>query len=186
MASEIGIDFGRALDRIGVYLRERARSRFQDQSFGGDEWAERSVPNIAGIISDFQDRGRSPSAIPLRRFEARPALIDTGTLRKSIDYRVEDDGATVTVGTNLPYARKMQEGGRSDFRIDAQTGAKLKRLAASAKVKNLGDAERVARRLESVAEVDTFSVDIPPRTFIGIDEEDEDEIMGIFERSITL
>ncbi len=186
MADGVDIDFRTAMDRIGKYLREKARSRFRDQSFAGEEWDERAVPNIAGIISDFQERGRTPGGIPKRRFDPRPALIDTGELRKSIDYRVEDDGTTVTVGTNLPYAQKMQEGGVSRFDIDQATGAKLKRLATTAKVKNLDDAERVARRLESVAEMDTFEVEIPPRTFLGIDEEDEEEIVSIFERSINL
>lgn len=178
------IDFSESLSAIGVYLRERARSRFLEQEFGGQQWQERGVPNIAGIISDIQERGRTAANIPARRFDARPALIDTGTLRRSISYRIEDDQLTVTVGSNLPYARKMQEGGESTFQIDARTRSELLKLANSALVKSQPDAERIQRALVATANKDEVTVSNSRRTFIGIDDEDVQEIFAILDATL--
>ena len=94
------------LTAIGAYLTARSQAAFKDQSFGGVAWPERHVPNIAGIVSDLNAGATNPKR---RRFVPRPALVDTGALRRSISWQVQ--GSSVVVGTALPYASVHQVGG---------------------------------------------------------------------------
>lgn len=96
----------RTLKQVGILLVAQAQENFEDQAFGSKKWQPRAVPNVYGILADL-DAGKNP---PARRFEDRPALIDTGRLRSSIAFRILN-ATTVEVGTNVPYADVHQEGG---------------------------------------------------------------------------
>jgi len=84
-----------ALTAIGVMMVAESQDAFQQQRHGSVEWPARSNPNVYGILADF---AAGKSAPPARRFQDRPALIDTGRLRSSIAFRVS--GKSVTVGTD--------------------------------------------------------------------------------------
>lgn len=120
-----------ALTAAGTLLASRARARFTNQGTGGafrsaigqaaeiilpgmfgafiggmtGKWPARRVPNVLGIISDLE-AGRS---IQAKRFEARPALVDTGALRDSIRFTVA--GTSVTLLSSMPYASLHEKGG---------------------------------------------------------------------------
>lgn len=94
-----------ALNAVGTMLASRARASFAAQRRGAP-WLPRAVPNVLGILADLE-AGRSPSP---KRFEPRPALVDTGALRASIRYRVV--GRTrLEVSASAPYATLMRRGG---------------------------------------------------------------------------
>lgn len=98
---------GKAFDesRLGEYIWPR---RYPNQGEG-----DRFV-NIAGIVSDFS-QGKEP---PLRRFQARPPLLDTGWLRRTAKDRSKSlrllNTHEVEVGTTDPKAARHQWGGQSE------------------------------------------------------------------------
>jgi len=107
----------------GAIMVARSQQAFRNQGLEGDDrggWEPRSVPNVAGVVADL---ARGPS-VKGRRFQERPALVDTGALRASISFRLIGLDA-VEVGSNLPYAGKMQEGGSSTLPINATVAANL-------------------------------------------------------------
>ena len=75
----------RIMKGLGALALGYAQSAFDKQSLGADLWKERypkqtgAKVNIAGIVADFI-AGKNP---PNRRFEARPAGIDEGKLKRS-------------------------------------------------------------------------------------------------------
>lgn len=97
-----------ALRQIGALMVAESQEAFRNQRFGGQAWPERRVPNVFGIIQDLYEGKKS---IPKRRFEARPALRDTGRLAASIAWQLVGTDA-VEVGSNLPYAADHQVGGK--------------------------------------------------------------------------
>jgi len=96
----------RALKQVGILLVAAAQEAFADQAHGPTKWKPRAVPNVYGILADI-DAGKTP---PGRRFEDRPALVDTGRLRSSISFRLVS-AKVVEVGSNLPYADRLNRGG---------------------------------------------------------------------------
>lgn len=97
-----------ALTQVGVIMVAESQKAFRDQSFGGKKWPARAVPNVYGIIADFAAGKKKP---PDRRFEKRPALMDTGALARSIAFRLSGANAVI-VGTQLKYASAHQYGGK--------------------------------------------------------------------------
>jgi phage gpG-like protein len=100
-----------ALKVIGLN-QVKVTVRGWQQQGRGTQWAPRRVPNIAGALSDLAKSG----TIKARRFSPRPALVDTGALRQSISYALRGK-KSITFGSNLAYANRMQEGGASTFQI---------------------------------------------------------------------
>jgi len=95
------------LKQIGALMVAESQEAFAQQKFAGKQWQPRKVPNVFALIADFA-AGKKP---PARRFEARPALRDTGRLAASIAFRVA--GNATEVGTNLPYAATLNDGGET-------------------------------------------------------------------------
>jgi phage gpG-like protein len=101
-------NFKRISRKIEIYLQSQFILAFQKQG-RGTKWESRMTPNIPGIIRDLS----SGQNIKKRRFDPRPALMDTGRLKNS--------GATRTVGnkiywgSNLPYSGLHQWGGKSEI-----------------------------------------------------------------------
>lgn len=148
---------------VGLYLVGKTQSSFRTQGRGGISWAPRGVPNRIGVLLDLQ-AGRVP---PARRFEARPAAIDTGRLRSSITYRVQ--GNTVTVGANVAYASDVQRGSTKTITIDRGL-----RQALAEWLRSLSGARRSAMRQSFgfLFSTGSLSVTVPPRPFLLLTAED--------------
>ncbi len=97
-----------ALKKIGALMLAASQKAFREQKFGKIVWKPRKVPNTFGIITDFSKSGNSKP--PKRRFEASPVLINTGQLRRTINFALVGKDA-VEVGSNLPYAGTHNFGG---------------------------------------------------------------------------
>jgi phage gpG-like protein len=97
-----------AMRAAGALLVGKAQRSFRAQRRGRVQWPERGAPNVAGILSDM-NAGREP---PSRRFEARPALIDTGNLRRSIHFIVSGPDR-ITLIASATYASQHERGGTS-------------------------------------------------------------------------
>ena len=109
------------LKQFGTLITLRAQKAFKDQRRGSFAWKERAVPNVPGILSDIR-RGKNP---PTRRFDPRPAAVDTGHLAGSIAFRVTG-AKTVEIGTVVPYASVQQFGGEVDIPIDMDLKTKIR------------------------------------------------------------
>jgi len=96
------------LKQIGILMVAESQDAFKAQRWDGTPWRPRGKVNTFGILADF---GQGRSSPPSRRMDQRPALVDTGALRRSIAYRVV--GRVVKVGTVLPYANVHQKGGKT-------------------------------------------------------------------------
>ena len=123
------------LKQIGAFLLGRAQAAFTDQRFDGKAWAERYPRqrpprlNVAGAIQDFARTSR----LKKRRFEPRPAGMDTGSLRRSMSFRATPlpKGGLVEVGSVLPYAGRVQFGGESRQPITATIKANMAKFLRS-------------------------------------------------------
>lgn len=114
----------RALKQIGILGVAESQGAFRSQRFGANTWPTRGVPNVFGIIADFAAGRTAP---PNRRFDPRPALIDTGGLRGSLAYRPVGQ-TTVEWGTVKTYAAVHQTGGPIESEVlDADTQARIAR-----------------------------------------------------------
>jgi len=125
-----------AVYALGLMVVGRAQKAFQEQKRGAVNWAPRASPNIIGILADL-NRGANP---PGRRFQPRPAGMDTGNLMASLDARrgaltaLASD--TVEVGTMAPGASLIQFGGESTQPVTADT-----KIALDAWLTKRGDPE---------------------------------------------
>ena len=98
----------RSFDRQGLHFEDEWEPRYPSQ--------QTVYVNIAGAIMDLTD---GPT-IKAHRFDNRPAVVDTGLLRRSLS----PSGAVsitgtfeVSVGTTVPYGGKHQFGGEEDIPI---------------------------------------------------------------------
>lgn len=104
------------LAQVGAFVKSKAQAAFRDQKRGNVSWPERGVPNVFGIIADLK-AGKRP---PARRFESRPAGVDSGFTRKMIAYRVTSD-SDVEIGVTSKGAHLLQKGGESESEVIDQT-----------------------------------------------------------------
>jgi len=122
----------RFLTRAGLVLAERARHAFDIgvQARGGYAWPARAVPNVIGILDDLA-HDKNP---PPRRWDPRPAGVDKGLLKGSLNAQAVHlvSGDTVEVGTNAEGAGLIQHGGEVDVEVDATLKGKVKGYLARA------------------------------------------------------
>jgi phage gpG-like protein len=163
-------DPGPLLESIGLLMAGRTQAAFRDQGRGGNQWPGRGVPNRIGILEDLR-AGRTP---PERRFEARPAGIDTGRLRSSIAYRVE--GNSVVIGSNLSYASDVQRGSPKTIQVQGDL-----RKALAAWLRSLtGDRRAAMRRAFGyLFHVGALTVKVPARPFVLLTEDDRKKILAL-------
>lgn len=160
------------LKQIGAVLVANAQKRFKDQSFDNKTpWQERQTPNAMGVISDLL-RGKDP---PDRRLQGRPALIDTGQTRNSIDFRILGPNE-LEYGSNLPHAGVLHAGGQT------------KSLPVTKEVKD-GLAKLIKKNpdygpLKFLFNKEEHSVNVPARPFVGISAQDGDDIRSIVQRAL--
>lgn len=156
-----------ALGEAAVSFSVRA---FTDQAFAGDPWPERypnqdpgEMVNVAGVVSDLA-AGRA--SIPARRFEDRPALVDTGALRDSITWRLAGADA-VEVGSNLPYADMHQRGGISRQPVSSGMRRVLARFLKREKRRR----PWLGKRLGFLFQKDMLETRVNARPFVGVTDE---------------
>lgn len=151
-----------ALKQIGVIMVAESQRAFKDQRFGREDWEERAVPNVFGIISDFHLGRRQP---PARRFESRPALRDTGRLASSISFALKGT-EVVEVGSNLPYAGVLHRGGK----IESKPITEVVRQLLWKWLRGKGSAwrDRLGWLLNRKFRYRTLTAEVPPRPIVGI------------------
>jgi phage gpG-like protein len=160
------------LDAIGSYLAARSQRAFQDQSFNGEAWPARRVPNVMGIVADL-NRGGPPRS---RRFDDRPALTDTGNLRRSITWEVRGD--SVLVGTTVEYASAHQAGGPTQPIRLTPTGRRGLALFLRREPELREDLGWLFAR-------EVATANVPARPFVGLQDGDLDEIGRIITEATT-
>lgn len=125
------------LKGAGGLALAQAQRAFKEQQLEDKRWPERypkqkePFVNIAGVVADFLEGRKKP---PDRRFDRRPAGIDTAETLRSLTpgKSMRMDGQAVVVGT--PFVKKgskIQFGGRSRQPVNKQVkdllGEHLKR-----------------------------------------------------------
>lgn len=174
--------WNRILKQIGIFLVTEATAAFNNQRLGTFKWPERypnqkagEKVNVAGIVSDLS-QGKKP---PARRFEARPAGIDTSdTLRSlSMSSAVQKVGFAVTVRAGTPYSKRVQEGGQSTQAIDEQV-----RLGLTALLKKRPE---LRKRLGFLYSTDTLETTVNARPFLGVTSEAQTRIMRIVDENLS-
>jgi phage gpG-like protein len=166
-----------ALKGIGAMMVSESQRAFTEQKFGEDEWRPRAVPNIAGIISDFHAGKREP---PKRRFEDRPALVDTGALKGPAGIVFKVMGNVVVVGSNRPGVGTLHKGGKVEsLPITASVQELLGKWLAG---KGSKWADKLGFLLNEKWTGKTRKMKVPKRPIVGLTEqtiEDIREIIGV-------
>lgn len=175
---------GPILDAIGLMLVGRAQSAFRDQGRGGVSWLPRSVPNRAGVLMDLK-AGKKPSE---RRWDPRPAGIDTGETRASITHEVH--GTRVEVGSNLNKATEIQEGATTTIALDRDLRGKLaawlrsltgaaKRGKKDARASKSERASKARQAFGPLFTLGALTVITPPRPFLMITDADRRDAFAL-------
>jgi len=168
-------DPSEVLKAIGALMTQRVQRSFRTKKRGSHVWEPRGVPNVAGIISDF-NKGQNPKA---RRFSTAGLMIDTTRLRGSIEPSVS--GNSVTIGTNVPYARKLQEGIASTVSLTFAGRQKLRqwyRGQSKRKRKEFGKEMGWLFRKTSI------TVTPSARPFLTIEDQDVKEVMKLVKERV--
>lgn len=157
------------LRALGLMVVGRAQRAFGDQKRGSFAWAPRATPNILGILADL-NRDKTP---PARRFQARPAGVDTGNLMQSLTpgrastvKPVAKD--TVDVGTVAPGADLIQYGGEAFQPVTAKTKENLRRWLQRKNDPELSKFLKFLLRKD----VDGYGVDVPARPYLLVTDQD--------------
>lgn len=158
------------LSIIGAYSLASAQRAFVDQrSPTGQPWPARypnqaeDFLNVAGALSDLTTGAR----IKGRRYDRLPAGRDTGDLIGRLTYEVRP--GELAVGSNVPYAKKFQEGGTSSQPIPITNLRAFLRRSPRGGVerKRLGPVLAAYRRGQRV-----WTTTSPPRPFVDLGEQD--------------
>lgn len=160
-----------ALKQIGALMVAESQRAFREQKHGADAWDARAAVNVYGIIADFA-QGRSKP--PQRRFERRPALSDTGRLRRSIAYRTASQ-RSVIVGSNLPYAATHQYGGRIESEVI--TPSLRRALWKWLKKQDAGLKRQLGWLLNKKFQGERLSGEVEARPFVGVTRRTKRDIL---------
>jgi phage gpG-like protein len=165
-----------ALKQIGVFMVAESQQAFREQRFGDERWPPRGVPNVMAIIEDFHAGKREP---PARRFERRPALMDTGRLAASIAFRLIGR-EIVEVGSGLDYAGVQHTGGE----VESKTITKDVQRRMWEWLRNESDErkDQLWWLLSPKRTGTTLKREVPRRPIVGITEqtiEDVREAVGV-------
>lgn len=154
------------MEMIGRYLRSASQIAFLNQSFDGKKWPARSGspghPSILGAVADLE---KGPE-IKDSRFTDRPALVDTGALRRSITYIAGKK--TVRLTSHLPYAQLMNDGGPASLPVTVTVKNNLKAL--------LKAEPGLRSSLGFLFGREEVHAEIPERKFLGVAESSRDKI----------
>ncbi len=161
------------MESLGAFVKAGSAQRFDDQGDPPLSWPERMTPNIPGVIADMN---RSPN-IKARRFQGRPAAIDTNRMAASVDYVVVSP-EMVLIGSNLEYAGTQFHGGESQTEAITEKGQGnlwtfLRSGRGSAHRSDLGfllNRKMTGQRID---------VEIQSREFIGMNEREREEAVEL-------
>lgn len=100
------------LEAIGGFIVKESGKAFREQRLGNFPWKPRVNPNWPALLRDAESGAARP---PQRRFQERPALMDTGLLARSIAHQVvsNTDVEVGVAGVAKAYADIHQVGGKS-------------------------------------------------------------------------
>lgn len=196
----------RVLKQIGAVVLADAQKAFRDQALGEIRWAARyprqSSPhvNIAGIVADFTAGRKNP---PPRRFDNRPAGIDTGLTLRSLSpsKSISTSGYVVTIKSSSPNAAKINSGGtsrqtitkvvkdllntwmkkeRKAYNRKVKKGLKDKSiLSGTATVKKAGLRFGAVQKLGFLFSKKVLVTNVGKRPFLGITDEGKKKILQI-------
>lgn len=170
-----------ALDTIGVAVSSSAQAAFTDQALGDIKWAVRypKMPdpfiNVAGAVSDLLRSAR----VKGRRFERRPAGVDSNTLSRSISHEVVSDD-TVEIGSDVEYAPTFQLGGVSNLPVSEGVKENLRDFLRT------GKGKPYRQRLGFLFQLDQLETELVPRPFLGITEQTRRDIIELIEDQIEM
>ena len=161
-----------ALKLIGALMVSESQAGFTNQEFGGVHWKPRAVPNVFGIISDFHLGKSKPFP---RRFQDRPALVDTGTLKGPRGISFSPHANYVEVGSNLPYAGVHHSGGQVESMPITE---KVQMLMGEWLLKEEDDHvfDRMAPLLHKKWRDKTLKMEVPARPIVGITKQTIDDV----------
>lgn len=178
-------DLRPALTQMGAIMLAASQKSFADQAYGPERWPERyegqgdPFINVAGSLSDLlRDR-----KIKDRRFDRRPALVDTGMLRNSLTFGVKGK-RSVSVGTTDPKAPKHLFGQTSTQLV---TDVARKRLTKEyRRLKRQGGTKfEAVKKLGFLHTVGSLDTNIQQRVFLGFFPDLERDLAGIVEDHIA-
>lgn len=176
---------------VGLYTVAAAQRAFVDQrSPDGTPWPARYPNqaedhlNVAGALEDL----RTGADIKKRRYDQRPAGRDTGDLLGRLSFDVSGD--SLTIGSDVPYAKKFQVGGESTQTLDSQTIANLVKFLAKKRRSEKRRAREAGRSVRKTVEevrlgpvlgryrsgVREWKTTSPPRPFVQLGEQDSDDL----------
>lgn len=190
------------LKKIGLALLRESSAAFDKQAFGDIPWLQR-YPNqgdpmvsYAGAVADLA-KGQT---IKPRRFERRPVLVDTNTLRRSLSPASGMLGSGkywVEVGSNVEYAEKHQLGETSEQdvteTIKKNLGLWLKKIRNKAKRERKAGVitEKTARQSEASEKLvflfhtDKLETTVAKRPFLGITPQGDRDIQRLMTEFFT-
>lgn len=155
----------KALKVIGQLMVSESQKAFREQKFGKEAWEPRAPINVYGIIADFAAGKAKP---PARRFEPRPALVDTGRLKGPTGIAAKTIGTKIVeVGSNLPYAGVLHHGGK----IESETITEKVQMALGKwllKVEDDAIFDRLGFLLNKSWRGKKLEGKVPARPFVGI------------------
>lgn len=179
------------LSLVGAYTVSAAQRAFANQeSPDGTPWPERypnqagDKLNVAGALQDLATGTR----IKGRRYEARPVGRDTGDLIGRLAYGV--GGGEVAIGSDVPYAKKFQEGGESSQALDPQLISRITDVLRQARRREGRRARQAGRSARSTVEEKrlgpvlgayrggqrVWRTESPARPFVQLGERDSDDL----------
>lgn len=196
----------RVLKQIGAVVLADAQKAFRNQQLGEIRWASRypkQAPpfiNIAGVVADFAAGRKKP---PPRRFDNRPAGIDTGLTLRSLtpSKSISVQGYVVTVRSASPNAATINSGGisrqpitatvktllgnwmkteRKSYKRKVKKGLKDKSiLQGTAAVKKAALRFGAVQKMGFIFSLKTLVTRVGKRPFLGITDESKRKIMAI-------
>lgn len=171
---------------VGMIVLSHAQRAFDEQRFGGEQWPPRypnqsdPVVNLAGLISDFDRGATNPRP---RRFQRRPAGIDTGILRRSLTPArgMTARGFSVEVGSTVPYAGRVQFGGESRQAITKEIKDRMARWAKRARKRGM---KEEVRKIGPLFRKTVLVTNVVPRPFLGFTPDLIREIIAHVEEAV--
>lgn len=163
--------------QCGELMVRRTQDAFRLQG-RSEPWPPRGGPsgiNRIGVLRDLEE-GRNP---PARRFDPRPAGMDTGTLRNSPAWEPVPGG--IRFGSSVAHAEDFQEGKEVTIPI---TGTLRKRLAAWLKKLPEGIKEAARAAFGPLFTLGVLKVKVPGRVYVEITDQDRDDCQKILQDSI--
>lgn len=183
----------RILNQIGIKLLADAQKAFRNEEFDGEKWPARypgqkpPYVNIAGLIADFIAGKTKP---PARRFQNRPAGVDTKQTKNSLTVgrAISVDPLSVTVSSNTDGAIAMSTGGTTVQQITKQVKERLAAWMRTAKrrIKRrqgdnrpIRDEDSAAARLGWLFSKKSLVTKSAVRPFLGLSRKSAAEIVRI-------